>query len=244
MAATTSHHGGQDHGPRPLGQRQDGILDLLGRLLQNIRATLVTGGRTEAGHQQPQVIVDLGDRRYGTAWILNAGPLVDTDRRLQTLDQVHIGPLHLVEKLASINRQAFDVLSLTLGIQRVKGQAALARAARPGNHDQLVSRNIKVDILQVVSPSTTNPDLVPAFLPLTAGRGSIVRVAGFHKRRSEGGQATLSAISAGRKLTTLPEGQWPDKEQPLGQLTTARRSIRLPLSGTILPGWQTTGTDQ
>ena len=65
--------------------------------------------------------------------LLAAGPLVDRDRRLQALDQVDVGPLQLVEELPGVDREAFDILPLPLGIERVEGQRALARAAGAGD---------------------------------------------------------------------------------------------------------------
>ena len=89
--------------------------DLLGRLLPDRRAALVAMGLAQPGHQQPQVVVDLGDRGHRAARVLAAGPLVDRDRRLQALDQVDVGPLHLVQELPGVNRQAFDILPLPFG---------------------------------------------------------------------------------------------------------------------------------
>jgi len=63
------------------------------------------------------MVVDFGDRGHGATRILAAGALIDRDRRLQTLDQIDVGPFHLVQKLPRVDRQALDVLPLPFGKQ-------------------------------------------------------------------------------------------------------------------------------
>ena len=71
------------------------------------------------------------------------------DRR-QPFDRIDVGPLELIEELAGIDREAFDILPLPLGKQRVKRQTAFAGAAGAGNDDQLAAGNVEVDVFQVV----------------------------------------------------------------------------------------------
>ena len=130
LPLAAADQGGQDHHPRALGPRQQRVEDLLGRLLADRRAALVAGGLAQPGVQQPQVVVDLGDRGHRAPRIVAAGPLVDRNRRLQALDQVDVGPFELVQELPGVDREALDILPLALGIERVEGQRAFARAAR------------------------------------------------------------------------------------------------------------------
>ena len=81
-----------------------------------------------------------------------AGPLIDGNRRLQTLDQIDIRPFELMEELPGVGREAFDILPLSFGIERVEGQRALARPAGTGNHDQAIAGQSKIEVLQVVRP--------------------------------------------------------------------------------------------
>ena len=104
----------------------------------------------DAGVQQAQVVVDLGDRADGRAGVAAGRLLVDRDRRRQALDDVDVGLVHLPEELAGVRRQRLDVAALALGVDRVEGQARLARAGQPGEHDQLVARQLDVDVLEVV----------------------------------------------------------------------------------------------
>jgi len=72
---------------------------------------------------------------------------------------IHIRLLHHVEELARISAQALHIAPLALRIDRIKGQRRLARARQTGDHHQLVTRNIHVDILQVVLACTANFDV-------------------------------------------------------------------------------------
>ena len=66
----------------------------------------------------------------------------------------------LAKKLASVSRQRLDVPSLPLRIDRVECERRLARAGESGEHDQLVTREFEIDVLQVVLSSTLYEDLL------------------------------------------------------------------------------------
>ena len=149
---------GQHHDPRPLGPRHQRLEDLLGRLLADRRTAAGATRLAQPRVQQPQVIVHFGDRRHRAAGIVAAGALVDGDRRLQALDEVNVGPLQLMEKLPGVDRQAFDVLPLPLGIERVEGQRTLARAAGTGNHHEPVAGDVDIDVLQVMHAGAADAD--------------------------------------------------------------------------------------
>ena len=153
-----AHQRGQDHHLRARRQCRHFFQYLLGRLLLNRRAALVALGRAQPGHQQPQMVVDFRDRGDGAARILAAGPLVDRHRRLQALDQIDVGPLQLMQKLPGVDRQAFDILPLAFGIQRVERQRAFARTAGAGDDDQPIAGNVEIDVLQIMDPRAANPN--------------------------------------------------------------------------------------
>ena len=50
--------------------------------------------------------------------------------------------------------------ALPLGAQRVERQRALAASAHAGNDHEPISRNIDVDVAQVVNASPADPDVV------------------------------------------------------------------------------------
>ena len=85
----------------------------------------------DAGEQQPQVVVDLGDRADGRPRVPRRALLVDRDRRRQPVDLVDVGLLHLAEELAGVGAQALDVAPLALGVDGVEGQADLPLPDRP-----------------------------------------------------------------------------------------------------------------
>jgi hypothetical protein len=71
---------------------------------------------------------------------------------------IDVGPLHLLEELAGVDRKALHVLPMAFGQERVEGERALAGAADAGDHHELVAWNIDVDVLQVVRASSADLD--------------------------------------------------------------------------------------
>ncbi len=65
----------------PCGQGHDGVDDLLHRLLGDLPAALGAVGMADAGEEQPQVVVDLGDGAHGRARVAAGALLVDGDGR-------------------------------------------------------------------------------------------------------------------------------------------------------------------
>ena len=80
--------------------RQHLVDDLLrglpGDRLAAVRAVRLAG----AGVEQPQVVVDLGDRADGRARVAVGRLLVDRDRRREALDEVDVGLVHLARGTA------------------------------------------------------------------------------------------------------------------------------------------------
>ena len=122
----------------------------------------VVGAMRGAGAriQQAQIIVDLGDRADGRTRVVRGRFLLDRNRRRQTFDMVDVRLLHHRQELPRIRRQRFDIAALALGINRVERQRRLARTGQPGDHDQLVARQVEIDVLQIVRARTTQADRV------------------------------------------------------------------------------------
>ena len=114
----------------------------------------------DAGIEQAEVVVDLGDRADGRSGVARRRLLVDGDRRRQALDEVDVGLVHLAQELAGVGRQRLDVAPLALGIDRVERQARLARARQPREDDQPVARQLDADVLQVVLPGAPDDERV------------------------------------------------------------------------------------
>ena len=108
--------------------------------------------RADARHEQPQIIVDLGDRADSAPRVRRRRLLVDRDRGLQALDAIDVRPLHLLEELPRIKRQALHILPLPFGQQRVKRQRTFARSADARDHHEPIARNIDIHIVQIMRP--------------------------------------------------------------------------------------------
>ena len=121
-------------------------------------------------HENPQVVVDLGDRADGAPRRVARVLLLDGDGRREALDVVHLRLLHLADELPGVGAEALDVAPLALGVDRVHGQRGLARAARAAADGQLVAGDVDVDVLEVVLPGAADLDERPN--SASAGRGS------------------------------------------------------------------------
>jgi hypothetical protein len=73
--------------------------------------------------------------------------------------------LHLAEELPGIGGEALDVAALAFGIDGVEGEARLAAARQPGDHDEAIPREVEGDVLQVVFASTANDDPILGHTP-------------------------------------------------------------------------------
>ena len=138
---------GQDHDPAVRGHADHRLDDLLRALPLDRTPALWAVWDTDPGIEQTHVVIDLGHRAHGGARVVAHSPLIDRDRRAQTLDLVHIRLFHLSQELPSIGRQRFDVPASPLGIDCVERQARLARARQAGDDDQLVARDLDGDVL-------------------------------------------------------------------------------------------------
>ena len=144
--------------PRPLRHGQDAVDDLLHGHARDLAAAVGAVRMPGAREQQPQVVVDLGDRADGGARVPAGALLVDGDGRRQPVDLVDVRLLHLAQELPGVRRQALDIAALALGVDGVEGQAGLAAAGQAGDHDQAVARQLHGDVLEVVFAGTANDD--------------------------------------------------------------------------------------
>ena len=158
LALAVAHHRGQHHQAGVGRQGHHGVDHLAHALSLQRHMVVGAEGRAGAGIQQAQVVVDLGDGAHGGARVVAGGLLLDADGRAQALDHVHIGLVHQLQKLPRVGAQALHITPLAFCVQRIEGQARLARAAQAGDHHQLVARNVEVDVLQVVGARTADAD--------------------------------------------------------------------------------------
>ena len=150
LALAAPDDGRQHLEPRALGQLDHLVDDLLGRLAAD-RAPAVGAVRVaDPRVQHAEVVVDLGDGADGGARVPAGGLLVDRDGRREPLDEVDVGLLHLPQELPGVRRQRLHVPPLALGVDRVEGERGLPGAGQAREHDQLVTREVERDVLEVV----------------------------------------------------------------------------------------------
>ena len=123
-------------------------------------AALPAVRRADAGEEQAQVVVDLGDGADRRARVLAGRLLLDGDRRREPVDRVDVGLLHLLEELPRVGRERLDVAPLPLGVDGVEGERRLARSRQAGDHHQLVARDLDGDVLEVVLARPDDDDRV------------------------------------------------------------------------------------
>ncbi len=152
--------GGQQQQPGLFRPGEDLVDHLLDGLAGDLLAALVAVDATDAGEEQAQVVVDLGDGADRGARVPGGGLLLDGDRRREPLDTLHVRLVHLLQELAGVGGEGFDVAALPLGVDRVEGKGALPRAGDAGDHHQLVAGDLDIDALEVVLAGTLDDDLV------------------------------------------------------------------------------------
>ena len=156
LALAPAHDRRQHHELGALGQHHHLVDDLLGRLRLDRAAAVEAVRVADTRPQQPQVVVDLGDRSHRRARVPRRGLLVDRDRRRQPLDRVHVRLVHLAQELTGVRGQRLHVATLALGVDRVEGEARLARAGQARDHDQRIARQPQVQVPEVVLAGTRN----------------------------------------------------------------------------------------
>ena len=146
----------------------------------------------DVGEQQAQVVVDLGDGADRRARVRAGRLLLDGDRRRQAVDQIDVRLLHLLEELPRVRRQRLDVAALPFGVDRVEGERGLARARQAGDDDQLVAREVDVDVLEVVDAGAADRNPVVRHVLLSGTSEEMPKRLFYH---AAGSVADVSAAS-------------------------------------------------
>ena len=135
---------------------------VVGRTLRGVpahgRAAGPAVAPADAGPEQAEVVVDFGGRADGGAAADGRVPLLDGDRRRDTLEVIHQRLGHPLEELLGVRRERLDVPPLPLGVQGVERQRALSRAGWAGNDDERPVRQLDGDALQVILPGVDDAD--------------------------------------------------------------------------------------
>ncbi len=133
-------------------------IDGLGCVVSHGLAATLTKQRRAAREQQLQMIVELRHGADGGARGAHRIRLVDRDGRRNTFDRLDLGLVHAIEELPRIGRECLDVTTLAFGIQRVENERRLSGAGYARDDDELVQRNVEIEILEIVLARTAHED--------------------------------------------------------------------------------------
>ena len=145
-----SDHRRQHHEAGAIGELQNAVYDLVNGLLTDLLAAHGTMGNTHTGVEEAKIVVDLGDRAHGGAGVLGGGLLVNGDGRGQSLDEIHVGLVHLTQKHAGVGGQGLHESAVSLGVDGIKGQRGFTRSRKSRHDHQLVAGDGDVHILQIM----------------------------------------------------------------------------------------------
>jgi hypothetical protein len=158
LALLAADNGGKQSDSGPLAAGQDCVDDLLNREgskdLPRDRAVRCP----HASVEQTQVVRDFRDCPHRGSRTFSEGPLLDRDGWTEAFDALDAGLGQLVQELPGVGRERLDVATLTLGVDGIEGERRLPGAARPGDHDQLVARQLAGDVLEVVLARAANDE--------------------------------------------------------------------------------------
>src|ERR1035437_10045863 len=158
LALLVADNRSEQHDPRPRRQREDFVHNVAGSLAHDGHAGFRAVGLADVRVEQAQVVVNLrrgGDDRARAG---AGAALLDGNCRGETLDEVHVRLLHLVQELPGIGGERLDVFALALGIDGVEGKRGLARTTQAGDDHQLVARDVQGEVLEVMLTRPANSD--------------------------------------------------------------------------------------
>ena len=152
-----------DDGAAPLGLREQLCRHVVHAVAAHLLPRDGREGVARAGEEQLEVVVDFGRRADGRARVARVDLLLDGDGRGDARDDVDVGFVDAAQELPGVGREALDVAALPLGKDRVEGQRRLARTREPRDDDELVVRNLDLDVAQVVDPRPLDVYAVAVF---------------------------------------------------------------------------------
>ena len=81
----------------------------------------------------------------------------------------------LVDELARVGGEGFDVAALSLAVEGVEGERTLARAAQARDDDELVARHVEAQVLEVMLARTPDADFPLSPCSSVQGRHELSR---------------------------------------------------------------------
>jgi hypothetical protein len=80
--------------------------------------------------------------------------LLKSDGGRKTVDGIDLGDAHLVKETAGVRGHGFEIAALGFGVKCAEGERRLARTGDAGEDDEGITRDLDVDVLEIVLAST------------------------------------------------------------------------------------------
>lgn len=115
-------------------------------------------GLGDPGHEELEVVVNLGDGADCGAGAFYVIALFDGDGGGDAFDEIDLGFVHAVEELPRVGAERFDVAALAFGVDGVEGEGGFSTAAGTGDDDEFAYRQVEIEAGEVVVSCTPNAD--------------------------------------------------------------------------------------
>ncbi len=186
LALAAADDGGVDRDAFAGGEGSDALNNLLGGLAGDGASAVRAVGLAYAGVEEAKIVVDLSDGADGGAGAAGGGLLFNRDCGGQAIDGIDVGAFHLIEELAGVGGQGFDVTALSFGVDGVEGERGLAGAGKAGDDREGVARDADRDVAEVVLPCATDRNVCDAHAGDLAMFGQVSRIRYFAGREKPG----------------------------------------------------------
>jgi hypothetical protein len=100
----------------------------------------------------------VGDATDRRARGRRAALLLQSYRRRQPLNLIHLRRTDLMKKAPRIRRDRFQIPPLRLGVERAERQRGFPRPRDASEDNQRIAWNLHVDVLEIVLPRATHAD--------------------------------------------------------------------------------------
>ncbi|KAF5043981.1 hypothetical protein DSECCO2_496600 [anaerobic digester metagenome] len=157
---------GED-GDRPGHRRGDVVGYLLRRLGLDGDMVFRAERRPYPGEEEPEVVVDLGDRADGAPGVFGCRLLFDGYGGREPVDAVDVRFPHQAEELPRVGGERLHVAPLAFGVDGVEGQRGFSRPGDAGEDDEPIAREFDGDVLEVVLPRPLDDDLLHSYVQIS-----------------------------------------------------------------------------
>jgi hypothetical protein len=125
-----------------------------------LRPTVRANGLADLGEQQTQIVVDLCGGSHRRARVFNGVDLLDGDGGRNPFHAVDVRLLDTLQELTGIGRKRLHIAAVALGINGIEGQRGFASATQAGDDGQRPTRQVKVEVLQIVGARPSNDEML------------------------------------------------------------------------------------